>query len=129
MINAVFFSDATPESRRIGSSNQQRVFAHQADQRGTGLDTPSISSRAPSAEELTIQRDRSPQSVHSDIAKQPSEQPSSPPASEPHLQEENRRSLSVVKSVFSSLIGFLNLAKQRQSRADDARVRSTLDCK
>ncbi|KAI0812050.1 hypothetical protein GGR55DRAFT_688099 [Xylaria sp. FL0064] len=116
--------DATPESIRIASGHHNQGFEHPSSQRDARPATPSISSRAPSAEETIINRDCSQHSIHSEATNQTYENPITPPASG---YQDNSRSGSVTKSVFSSLISFLNLAKQRSSRADDARVQSTID--
>ncbi|KAK5628874.1 hypothetical protein RRF57_004589 [Xylaria bambusicola] len=119
--------DATPESRRIASGHHNQGFVHPVNQRDTGPNTPSISSRAPSTEEITTPRDCSQQSIHSEAIEQPSEHPSSPLAPESHIIQENKHSVSVIELVFNSLISVFNLAKQRKSRADDARVQSMID--
>ncbi|KAI1355136.1 hypothetical protein F5Y01DRAFT_270902 [Xylaria sp. FL0043] len=116
--------DATPESIRITSGHHNRGFEHPSSQRDARPATPSISSRAPSAEETIINRDCSQHSIHSEDTNQAYENPITPPASG---YQGNSRSGSVTKSVFSSIISFLNLAKQRSSRADDARVQSTIN--
>ncbi|KAI1358365.1 hypothetical protein F5Y08DRAFT_321964 [Xylaria arbuscula] len=107
--------DATPESRRAERSDHQRGFVRSVDQRATGIETPSVSSRAPSVEEITIHRDCSQQSIQREVPHQSSERPGSPPASEPQLHEEDYNSLSSVKAIFNLLISFLTLAKQRKS--------------
>ncbi|KAI3342256.1 hypothetical protein F4824DRAFT_445544 [Ustulina deusta] len=119
--------DATPESLRIASGGQNQGFVHLGSQRDTGIKTPSISSKAPSAEETAIHRDCSQHSIHSEATEQASERSSSLPTSRPHSHQENSHSVSVAKSVFNALLSFINLAKQRKSRADDARVQSTID--
>ncbi|KAI1429137.1 hypothetical protein F5Y12DRAFT_728256 [Xylaria sp. FL1777] len=119
--------DATPESQRIASGDHRHDFVHPGSQRDAGPATPSISSKAPSAEETTINKDQPRRSIHSEVTNFASERPSSPLISGLHLQQENSHPVSVARSVLDSLISFLNLAKQRKSRADDARVQSTID--
>ncbi|KAI0502832.1 hypothetical protein F5B22DRAFT_44276 [Xylaria bambusicola] len=114
--------DTTPESRRIASGHHQQGFARPVNQRDTAPDTPPTSSRAPSTEEITTLRNNSQESIHNETTDQPSERPNLLSAPEPHINQDNKHSVSVIKLVFNSLISVLNLAKQRKSRADDARV-------
>ncbi|KAI1302036.1 hypothetical protein F5Y03DRAFT_407975 [Xylaria venustula] len=119
--------DATPESQRIAPGGRKQSFVHLASQGDTGYATPSDSSRAPSVEETTINRDYSQHFIQSDISDQASERPHTRPISEPYLHREKSHPVSFVKLVFSSLVSFLNLAKQIDSRADNARVQSTIN--
>ncbi|KAI0974113.1 hypothetical protein F4678DRAFT_458905 [Xylaria arbuscula] len=116
-----------PESLRIAPGNRKQRFVHLGSQRDTSLATPSSPSRAPSVEEGSIHRDYSQHSIQSEISDQASERPRTPPISEPHPHQEDSHPVSISKSVFSSLISFLNLAKQSKSQADDAQVQSTID--
>ncbi|KAI0408837.1 hypothetical protein F4802DRAFT_546596 [Xylaria palmicola] len=124
--------DTTPESVRVAPNyRKKQVFVYPAPQRDTGLITPSISSRAPSIEETTNNRGRqSLHSIRSEISEAASEEsdrpPTPPPLSYLDEEEESHPSLSFVKSIYTSFVSLLNLAKQRGSRADDARVQDIL---
>ncbi|RYC63153.1 hypothetical protein CHU98_g3059 [Xylaria longipes] len=121
--------DTTPESLRVVPGNRKKqVFARPGGRRDVGLVTPSISSRASSEEETTNNRDYDPRhSIHTEASEEAFEEPSLPPTPPPCLdEEETSSSVSVVKSIFNSILSFLNLAKQRTSRADAARVQDTI---
>ncbi|KAI1133342.1 hypothetical protein F5Y10DRAFT_287735 [Nemania abortiva] len=124
--------DATPESQRIAPGDRRKqIFVHPVGPRDLGAVTPSVSSRAPSTEEITENRDQysHPSNIHSDASEEESEEPDTgPPTPPPYLDEEGSDySASVVQSIYNSVISFLNLAKQRKPRADDARVQDTID--
>jgi hypothetical protein len=127
--------DATPESLRVAPGDRRKqVFVHLSGPRNTGPVTPSVSSRAPSIEETVDDRKNySPAHIHSDASEDTSvlsEEPSLPLTPPPYLdqdQEESNYSAIDLKSIYQAFISFLNLAKQRKSRADDARVQSAID--
>ncbi|KAJ8131147.1 hypothetical protein O1611_g2479 [Lasiodiplodia mahajangana] len=128
--------DATPESLRVAPGDRRKqVFVHPVGPRDIRPVTPSISSRAPSTEEITENRDQysQPSNIHSDdseeaLSEGPNPSPTPQPPPPPYLdEEESGYSASVVQSIYNSVISFLNLAKQRTSRADDARVQGTID--
>ncbi|KAI1156928.1 hypothetical protein F4825DRAFT_401515 [Nemania diffusa] len=125
--------DTTPESVRVAPGNRRKqVFVHRGCPRDIRPATPSISSKAPSIEETIDNRENySPTSnIHSDASEDNSlisEGLSLPPTPPPYLDlEENQYSASVLESIYDTFISFLNLATQRKSRADDARVQSAI---
>ncbi|KAI0100203.1 hypothetical protein GGR51DRAFT_551685 [Nemania sp. FL0031] len=125
--------DATPESVRVAPGDRRKqVFVHPVGPKDLGPVTPSISSRAPSTEEITENREQysQPSNIDSDdsegeLSEEPGLSLTPPPL---YLdQEDQGYSAFVVQSVYNSIISFLNLAKQRNSRADDARVQGAID--
>lgn len=123
--------DTTPESLRVVPGNRKKqVFARPRSPnspRDVGLVTPSISSRASSTEEIADNRDHDSQhSIHTEASEEVFEEPSLPPTPPYWDEEEIDSSISAVKSILNSVLSFLNLAKQRGSRADDARVQDTI---
>ncbi|TGJ88637.1 hypothetical protein E0Z10_g29 [Xylaria hypoxylon] len=125
--SGVLTPDATPGPQRITSPGHKQAFVHLGSQRDPDLTTPSISSKPPSVEETENNRDNLQHYTHSEISDQASERPSPPLTPGPYLDQEINYSVSVFKSIYTSVIRLLNLAKQRKSRADDARVQSTID--
>ncbi|KAI0445319.1 hypothetical protein F4803DRAFT_560225 [Xylaria telfairii] len=139
--------DTTPESLRVVPGNRKKqVFARPSSPTHAGPVTPSISSRASFTEEIADNIDHgSRHSIHTEANEEVSREPSLLPNSihteaneeisgEPSLlptppyldDEEIDSSVSAVKSIFNSILSFLNLAKQRGSRADDARVQDII---
>ncbi|KAI0856299.1 hypothetical protein F4860DRAFT_420543 [Xylaria cubensis] len=122
--------DTTPESLRVVPGVRRKpVFTHPGSRRDIGPATPSASSRDSSTEEIEDNRDHdSRQSIHTEVREETPEEPSlsSTPPPYPYEEENTDSSVSVIKSIFDSVLSFLNLAKQRRSRADDARVRDTI---
>ncbi|KAI0550023.1 hypothetical protein F4679DRAFT_225735 [Xylaria curta] len=121
--------DTTPESQRVAPGARRKyIFAHPVDRIDTGSATPPVSSRASSTGEIADNRDPdSGHSIHTEASEEASEESSLPSTPPPYTdEEETESSISVIKSIFDSVLSFLNLAKQRRSRADDARVRDTI---
>ncbi|KAI0452101.1 hypothetical protein F5B21DRAFT_484641 [Xylaria acuta] len=119
--------DTTPESLRIVPGDRRKyAFTHPGGRRDIGPATPSISSRASSTQGIADNRDHDTRhSIHTE--EEASEEPTLPPTPPQYLdEEETSSSVSVVKSIFNTVLSFLNLAKQRRSRADDARVQDTI---
>ncbi|KAI1737529.1 hypothetical protein F4680DRAFT_206984 [Xylaria scruposa] len=121
--------DTTPESQRVvPGARRKYVFTHPVGRIDTGPATPSSSSRASSTEEIADNRGQSSRhSIHTETSEEVLEEPYLPSTPPQYPDEEEvDSSISVIKSIFDSVLSFLNLAKQRRSRADDARVRDTI---
>ncbi|KAI1746529.1 hypothetical protein F4782DRAFT_524169 [Xylaria castorea] len=122
--------DTTPESLRVVPGHRRKyASAPPGGRRDIGPATPSISSRASSTEGIADDRDHdSRYSICTEASEEAPEEPSLPPTPPPYPEEEEETnsSVSVVKSIFNSVLSFLNLANQRRSRADDARVQDTI---
>ncbi|GAW25706.1 hypothetical protein SAMD00023353_1101630 [Rosellinia necatrix] len=115
--------DTTPEHQRVTPGDRSRqAFVHLHGLQDAGQLTPSTSSEAHSTD------DEDHHSLYLIHSEEPSGHPSLPPtAALSPRKTESHLSLSVLRSVYKSVVGFLNLAKKRTSRADDARVQGTID--
>ncbi|KAI3343310.1 hypothetical protein F4824DRAFT_439473 [Ustulina deusta] len=114
--------DTSPESINTAPSHRKMASVRLGDRKDVGLVTTSALSKAPVTEDITDTTNKSDHCSHHSIDSESSEEASTVSYLD---QKESYSSVSVV-SIYHSVINFFNLASQRKSRADNARVQETI---
>ncbi|KAI1112433.1 hypothetical protein F5Y14DRAFT_442642 [Nemania sp. NC0429] len=124
-------ADTTPESVYTTPGARKQALSRRGSQSSLDLETISDSSKAPSTEGIIDTTAHSSQrSIHGEADERfevSTHRDSRPTLTTNPYQEQPRSPLFLVKSIYHKILTRITLARQRKSRADNARVHETLN--